>query len=79
MNVKLISFAIATALFASGALANQPQGRDSVYAVPGGTSSKATAITARNGRDSVYAIDMPASTSDRNRGVPVGLAEPGRV
>jgi hypothetical protein len=35
MNAKLIGFAIATALFATGASAGQPTGRDSVYATPG--------------------------------------------
>lgn len=64
MNAKLIGFAIATALFATGASAGQPTGRDSVYATPGTTfpSAKAAKAVPGNGRGTVTALELPAPT-----------------
>jgi hypothetical protein len=64
MNAKLITLAIASALFASTAFAAQPNGRDSVYAAAGATlpAAKATQVHAGNGRGSIYAADLPAPT-----------------
>ena len=65
MNAKLISFAVAAALFTStSAFADQPSGRDSVYATPGASMPSAQVAKTRtgNGRGSVYASDLPAPT-----------------
>ena len=66
MNAKLVSLALATALFASAsAFAGQANGRDSVYATPDAAfpSAKAARATGGNGRGCVYASDLPAPTS----------------
>jgi len=65
MNARLISFTLAAALLGStAAYAGQPNGRDSVYAAAGPTTTspvKGPAVT-RAGRASVYAADVPAPT-----------------
>ena len=65
MNARLISFAIAAALFAStSAFADQPFGRGSVYATAGTTfpSVKADKGIPGNGRGTVTAYELPAPT-----------------
>ena len=65
MNAKLLSFAVAAALFAStGAFADQPNGRDSVYAKAGSTfpSAKVAKAIPGNGRGTVTAFELPAPT-----------------
>jgi hypothetical protein len=62
MNAKLIGLTIASVLFASTAVAAQPNGRDSVYAGAGTTlpAAKVAQTHTGNGRGSVYASDLPA-------------------
>jgi hypothetical protein len=65
MNAKLLSFAIAAALFtATSAFADQPFGRGSVYANPGATfpTAKVAKAIPGNGRGTVTAYELPAPT-----------------
>jgi hypothetical protein len=62
MNAKLIAVAFVALAFVSGARAEQPHGRSSVYAAKS-TPSKQTASDAkvtRQGRDSVFVTNSPA-------------------
>ncbi len=81
MNAKLISFAIAAALFAStSAFADQPFGRGSVYATPGTTfpSAKADKGIPGNGRGTVTPNDLPAPTP-KDKVEFAGTIRPGRT
>jgi hypothetical protein len=64
MNAKLATLTLAAAVFATGAFAGQPNGRDSVYANPGVTlpGAKVVKIHPGNGRGTVTALDLPAPT-----------------
>ncbi|MEO8627725.1 MAG: hypothetical protein ABI612_06430 [Betaproteobacteria bacterium] len=64
MNAKLIAAVVATLVCVS-AHAEQPYGRDSVYAGRGSVSSSAASgpAIAKYGRDSVYATGTPVRQS----------------
>ena len=82
MNTKLTRLTLAAALLsATGAFADQPFGRDSVYAAAGTSSSRNPGpVTAANGngRSSVYAADLPAPTP-KDRVQIAGTLKPGRA
>jgi hypothetical protein len=82
MNTKLTRLTLAAALLsATGAFADQPFGRDSVYSAAGAsTTSRTGAVSAvaGNGRGSVYAADLPAPTPKERVQIAVTL-KPGRA
>ncbi len=71
MKYRVRKLALATVLFAAsagGVVAQQPYGRDSVYADPTRPASQArvtaySAAETRFGRDTVYATALPAPSS----------------
>jgi hypothetical protein len=66
MKTKLVALSAALALLASATVcADQPCGRNSVYADPGKSSlppAKVSRTVPGNLRESVYAQDLPATT-----------------
>ena len=82
MNTKLTRLTLVAALLsATSAFADQPLGRDSVYAAAGASTASRTgsvSAVAGNGRGSVYAADLPAPTSKERVRIAVTL-KPGRA
>jgi hypothetical protein len=81
MKATAIRFTLAGALLSStAAFADQPFGRDSVYATAGtvATAAPKGPALARSGRSSVFAYDVPAPTPKDQVRIAVAI-KPGRA